>query len=59
MTQQSNTDHLHDEGMLNKDEMSAEQKKAVDSLSQEEVGHLKSMHQNANKNSGQPVGIII
>jgi len=59
MTQQSNTDHLHDEGMLNKDEMSAEQKKAVDSLSQEEVGHLKSMHKNANKNSGQPVGIII
>ncbi len=55
----TNTEHLHQEGVLNKDELSAEHAEAIDSLSKEEVEQLKSMHQNANKGKDKPVGIMV
>lgn len=54
----SNTEHLHEEGLVNKTDLSEEHVKAIDSLSKEEVAQLKSIHKNANKNCDKPVGII-
>lgn len=54
----SNTDHLHDEGLVNKTDLSDDHVKAIDSLSQAEVEQLKSIHKSANKDSDNPVGII-
>ena len=36
MDQKSNTQHLHEEGVLNKDDLHEDQIKAIDSLSPEE-----------------------
>ncbi|GLX80043.1 hypothetical protein tinsulaeT_33830 [Thalassotalea insulae] len=55
----TNTEHLHQEGVLNKDDLSAEHTEAIDSLSKEEVEQLKSMNKNANKGKDKPVGIAI
>ncbi|MCJ8319312.1 MAG: hypothetical protein MJK12_06745 [Colwellia sp.] len=37
----SNVEQLHEAGAINKHELSEENIKAIDGLSQEEVGHLK------------------
>ena len=55
----TNTDHLHDAGIINKPELSDEHIKAIDSLSKEEVEQLKSIHKSANKDNDNPVGIVI
>lgn len=54
----SNTDYLHEAGVVNKADLSDEHKQAIDSLSKEEVEQLKSIHNNANKGKDQPVGIV-
>ncbi|WP_206484115.1 hypothetical protein [Thalassotalea sp. G2M2-11] len=56
---QSNTEHLHNEGVVNKAELTAEHIQAIDSLSAEEVDQLKAIHKNANKDNDTPVGIVI
>ena len=55
----SNTDHLHEEGVLNKDDLSKEHAEAINSLSKEEIEQLKSMHGNVQDNTGKPVGIFV
>ena len=54
----SNTDLLHDAGVVNKADLSEEHTQAIDSLSKEEIEQLKSIHNNANKDKDKPVGII-
>ncbi|NQZ82979.1 MAG: hypothetical protein HRT52_18370 [Colwellia sp.] len=56
---QSNTDQLHQEGALNKDDLHEDHIKAIDQLSQEEVEHLKAINKKVQKDSGQPVGIVL
>ncbi len=56
---QSNTEHLHEAGIVNKADLSDEHVKAIDSLSKEEIEQLKSIHENANKDNDEPVGICI
>ena len=45
----NNVEQLHEAGALNKKELSEEHIKAINSLSQEEVEQLKSIHKNVNK----------
>ncbi|MFT5758404.1 MAG: hypothetical protein ACI9LM_003145 [Alteromonadaceae bacterium] len=52
-----NTDHLHDAGVINKADLSEEHSKAVNSLSKEEIEHLKSIDKNMKKTSGSGVGV--
>ncbi|MDO6445913.1 hypothetical protein Q4493_09030 [Colwellia sp. 1_MG-2023] len=59
MSNKSNTEYLHDEGVLNKSDLSTEHVEAIDSLSKLEVEQLKSIHDNANKDKDQPVGIFV
>lgn len=54
----SNTDHLHEEGVLNKDDLHDDHIKAIDMLPEEEVEHLKRINERVKKGSGQPVGIV-
>jgi len=54
----SNTDQLHDAGIINKEELDDDHKKAVDSLSQEEVEHLKSIDKNMKKVNSS-VGVFL
>ncbi|MCO4823078.1 MAG: hypothetical protein KC469_13500 [Flavobacteriaceae bacterium] len=53
----SNTDHLHEEGVINKADLTEEHIKSIDSLSKEEIEHLKSISKKVKNQSGQPVGI--
>lgn len=53
----SNTEHLHEEGVINKDDLHEDHIKAIDQLSQEEVEHLKSISKKVKNGGGQPVGI--
>lgn len=46
---QSNSDQLHQAGVINKEELSQENINAIDSLSQEEVGHLKISNSSVKK----------
>jgi len=55
---QSNTDHLHEEGVVNKADLTEEHVKAIDSLSKEEIEQLKSIHKNINKDKDNPVGVF-
>ncbi|GAA6205837.1 hypothetical protein [Thalassotalea sp. SU-HH00458] len=54
----SNTEHLHEEGVVNKAELSDEHVNAIDSLSAEEIEQIKSIHKNVNKDNDNPVGIF-
>jgi hypothetical protein len=54
----SNTDLLHEAGVVNKADLSDEHIEAIDSLSKEEIEQLKSIHKNANIGKDRPVGII-
>jgi len=47
----SNCDHLHEAGVINKDDLDADHIKAVDSLSKEEIEQLKAIDENMKKNS--------
>jgi hypothetical protein len=58
MSNQNNIDHLHEEGVLNKADMSEEHVKAINSLSKEEIEQVKAIHKSANKDNDQPVGIF-
>jgi hypothetical protein len=55
---ESNTDHLHEAGVVNKADLSDEHIQAIDSLSKEEIEQLKSIHKNANKGKDHPVGVV-
>lgn len=55
----SNIDQLHEAGALNKDKLHEDHIKAIDQLSQEEVEHLKVINKKIQKDSGQPVGIVL
>lgn len=55
---QSNTEHLHEAGIVNKADLSDEHVKAINSLSKEEIEQLKTLHDSANKDNDNPVGII-
>lgn len=54
-----NVDHLHDEGLLNKDELHEDSKKALNELSTEEVEQLKSISKKYKDKTGKAVGITI
>jgi len=58
-TNNDNVDQLHDAGALNKEELTDEHKKALNTLSQEEIEQLKSIHKSANKDDDNPVGIFL
>ena len=55
----SNTEHLHDEGVINKADLHEDHIKAIDQLSSEEVEHLKSISKKVESSSGKPVGIAL
>ena len=55
----TNTEHLHEEGVINKDELDADQAKSIDSLSQEEIEHLKSISKKIKSDKAKPVGIML
>lgn len=54
----SNTEHLHEEGVINKDDLDDNHVKALDSLSKEEIESLKSIDKNMKKNNPS-VGIVL
>lgn len=54
---QSNSEYLHAEGVINRDELHEDHIKAIDQLSQEEVEHLKSIGKKIDQGDGKPVGI--
>jgi len=56
---QTNTDHLHEAGIIDKDALDEGHKKALDSLSVEEIEHLKSIDKNMKSTSGSGVGITL
>lgn len=53
----SNVDHLHEAGVLNKEELSEAHAKAINNLSAEEVEQLKAIHKSGNKGNDDPVGV--
>jgi hypothetical protein len=54
----TNTEHLHKAGIINKADLDKDNIEAIDSLSKEEVEHLKSIDKNMKKvNKG--VGIFL
>jgi len=57
----NNVDQLHDSGALNKEELSDDHKRALNSLSQEEVEQLKSIHKSVNKDNDDDsaVGVFL
>lgn len=56
---QSNSDHLHEEGVINKEDLHDDHIKAIDQLSSEEIEHLKSISKKVQTSSGKPVGIAL
>ncbi|GHG01325.1 hypothetical protein [Thalassotalea marina] len=56
--EQSHSDHLHAEGIINKDELTEEHLKAIDSLSKEEVEQIKKINKTIQKTS-PGVGIML
>jgi len=56
---QTNTEHLHEAGIINKNGLDVGHKKALDSLSIEEIEHLKSIDKNMKNTSGSGVGITL
>ena len=54
----SNVEQLHEAGAINKDELSEANIKAIDGLSQEEVGHLK-ISASSTKHVSTTAGVII
>jgi len=59
MNKKDNVEQLHDCGALKKEELNDDHKKALNSLSQEEIEQLKSIHKSANKDDDNPVGIFL
>ena len=55
----SNTEQLHDAGIINKADLDADHIKALDGLSQEEVDNLKSIDSSMKKSSGPNVGVAL
>ncbi|NQZ82982.1 MAG: hypothetical protein HRT52_18385 [Colwellia sp.] len=55
---QSNSEQLHQAGIIKKETMSLESIKAIDALSQEEVGHLKASNL-SNRSVSTTAGIIL
>ncbi|MDO6428269.1 hypothetical protein Q4489_14710 [Thalassotalea sp. 1_MG-2023] len=58
MSTKSNTEHLHEEGVINKEELTKEHVKAIDGLSKDEVEQLKSINKSVKKVS-PGVGIML
>ena len=54
----SNTDQLHEAGVLKKEDLHEDHVKAIEQLSQKEVEHLKTMNEKVQKDGAKPVGII-
>lgn len=54
----SNTEHLHEAGVINKADLDKENIEAIDSLSKEEIEHLKSIDKNMKK-SNNSVGVFL
>jgi hypothetical protein len=54
----SNTENLHEAGIINKDDLDKEHIEAIDTLSQEEVDNLKSIDKSMKK-SNQGVGVFL
>jgi len=54
----SNTDHLHEAGVINKADLDKDHLEAIESLSKEEIENLKSIDEKMKKtNSG--VGVFL
>lgn len=59
MDKKSNTEHLHEEGVLDKSELHEDQIKAIDSLTPQEVETLKSISKKHKKSGDKPVGVLL
>ena len=55
----NNVDQLHDAGAINKADLTDEHKKALNTLSQEEVEQLKAINKKMKKGSGDDVTVGI
>lgn len=55
----TNVEQLHDAGVLDKETLHEDHVNAINQLSQEEIGHLKSINQKIKNDSGQSVGIAL
>jgi hypothetical protein len=57
MSNKSNTEHLHEAGVIDKSDISEEHQKAIDTLSKEEIENLKAIDGNMKKSHG--VGVML
>lgn len=55
----SNTDHLHEEGIIKKEDLTQEHIESIDALSQEEIEQLKAISKKVNKDNKKGVGIFL